>query len=82
MAFEHDFFAVIRSWHAENRTIIAVLHDFEQARAYFPQTLLLARELIGWGETGQVLTEKNLLLSRRMSEAWNDSAEICREALM
>jgi zinc/manganese transport system ATP-binding protein len=74
-----DLFKVVQRWHAENRTIIAVLHDFDQIRAYFPQTLLIARELVGWGPTRQVLTEENLLNSRRMSEAWDESAEICQE---
>jgi zinc/manganese transport system ATP-binding protein len=74
-----DLFKVVQRWHAENRTIIAVLHDFDQVRAYFPQTLLIARELVGWGSTPQVLTEENLLSSRRMSEAWDEAAEICQE---
>ncbi len=74
-----DLFQVIQRWHAENRTIIAVLHDFDQVRAFFPRTLLIARELIGWGETHQVMTEENLLLSRRMSEAWDASAKVCLE---
>jgi len=74
-----DLFEVIKRWHAENRTIIAVLHDFNQVRAYFPQTLLLARELIGWGETERILVDENLQRSRRMSEAWDESAPICLE---
>lgn len=74
-----DLFQVILKWYSENRTIIAVLHDFEQVRTFFPQALLLARELIGWGETAQVLTEENLVRSRRMSEAWDDAANVCRE---
>ncbi|MDR3631894.1 MAG: metal ABC transporter ATP-binding protein [Desulfocapsaceae bacterium] len=74
-----DLFEVIKRWHAENRTIIAVLHDFSQVRSYFPQTLLLARELVGWGETRQILTDANLQRSRRMSEAWDESAAVCQE---
>ena len=74
-----DLFEVVKRWHAENRTIIAVLHDFNQVRSYFPQTLLMARNLVGWGATPQVLTDENLLVSRRMSEAWNESAEVCLE---
>jgi zinc/manganese transport system ATP-binding protein len=74
-----DLLKVIKHWHAEKRTIIAVLHDFNHVRAHFPQTLLIARELVGWGETPHVLTDANLLLSRRMSEAWNESAEVCSE---
>ncbi len=74
-----DLLEVIKHWHCENRIIIAALHDFEQVRTYFPRTLLLARQLIGWGETRNVLTEENLLLSRHMSEAWDESAKVCEE---
>ena len=74
-----DLFKVISRWHAEKKTIIAVLHNFDQVRSYFPQTLLLAREPIGWGETHHVLTDENLRLSRRMSEAWDESARVCHE---
>jgi zinc/manganese transport system ATP-binding protein len=74
-----DLLKVVQRWHAEKRTIIAVLHDFDQVRAYFPQTLLIARELIGWGFTREVLTEENLQNSRRMSEAWDESADVCQE---
>lgn len=74
-----DLLAVIKRWHAENRTIIAVLHDFDQVRANFPQALLIARDLVGWGATEQVLTEANELLARRMSEAWDESAAVCEE---
>jgi zinc/manganese transport system ATP-binding protein len=75
----HDLLEVIKRWHAEDRTIIAVLHDFNQVRNYFPQTLLLARELVGWGETEHILTDENLQQSRRMSGAWDETADICRE---
>ena len=74
-----DLLKVIERWHGEKRTIIAVLHDFQQVRDYFPETLLLARELVSWGSTAQVLREENLARSRRMSEAWDDAAEICGE---
>jgi zinc/manganese transport system ATP-binding protein len=73
-----DLLDVIQRWHAENRTIIAVLHNLEQVRSFFPSTLLLAREPIGWGDTPEILTAENLQLARRMSEAWDESAEVCR----
>ncbi len=75
-----DLLEVIRRWHAEKRTIIAVLHNFEQVRSYFPRTLLLAREPIGWGDTAEILTPENLQLARRMSEAWDEAAESCRRS--
>jgi zinc/manganese transport system ATP-binding protein len=73
-----DLFGVVQGWHAENRTIIAVLHNLEQVRSYFPRTLLIAREPIGWGATAEILTPENLQRARRMSEAWDESAQVCR----
>src|SRR3546814_7233002 len=35
-----DLMAVLQKWHAEGRTVIAVLHDMELVRACFPQALL------------------------------------------
>lgn len=69
--------ALIRQWHQQHRTVIAVLHDLPQVRAHFPQTLLLAREAVAWGDTAQVLTEPHLRQARALAEAWDDSAEIC-----
>ena len=72
--------SLIRQWHQEQRTVIAVLHDDRQVRANFPQTLLLAREVVAWGETAAVMTEPNLLRARALAEAWDESAEICQVA--
>ena len=70
--------ALIHQWHAQGRTVIAVLHDDAQVRAHFGQTVLLARELVAWGDTAQVLTEPNLQRARALAEAWDDNADICR----
>lgn len=72
-----DLIALILQWHADGRTIIAALHDLDQVRAHFPQTLLLARELVAWGETDAVLTAENLSKARQLCEAWDEDAEIC-----
>ncbi len=72
-----DLLALIRTWHAEGRTVVAALHDLGQVRAHFPTTLLLAREPVAWGPTGRVLTPENLARARNLSEAWDDSAPIC-----
>ena len=68
---------LIKQWHAQGRTVIAVLHDDAQVRAHFDQTVLLARELVAWGDTAAVLTDANLLRARALAEAWDDSADIC-----
>jgi zinc/manganese transport system ATP-binding protein len=72
-----NLLGLVQQWHQEGRTVIAVLHDDAQVRQYFPQTLLLARELVAWGPTEQVLTEANLQRARTMAEAWDETAEVC-----
>ena len=68
---------LIKQWHIQGRTVIAVLHDDAQVRAHFDQTVLLARELVAWGDTAQVLTEPHLQRARALAEAWDDNADIC-----
>jgi zinc/manganese transport system ATP-binding protein len=41
---------VIR-WHQDGRTVIAVLHDLDMVRRWFPATLVLARHCVAWGPT-------------------------------
>jgi zinc/manganese transport system ATP-binding protein len=69
--------ALIARWHAEGRTVIAALHDIDQVRAHFDGTLLLARELVAWGGTKDVLTPENLAKARQTIEAWEEHPEIC-----
>ena len=69
--------ALIHRWHSEGRTVIAVLHDDEQVREHFAQTVLLARELVAWGDTAVVLTKPHLQRARALAEAWDDHADIC-----
>ena len=72
-----DLLKVVQTWHAQKRTVIAVLHDNEQVQRYFPQTVLLARSLVAWGETATVLTDENLRLSKNMPEAQDPNAPFC-----
>ncbi len=72
-----DLTELILSWHAQQRTVLAVLHDLNLVRERFPQALLLARELIAAGPTRDVLTADNLVRARRMAEAWDDTAAVC-----
>lgn len=65
-----DLLALLHGWHAEGRTVVAVLHDLDQVRAVFPDTLLLAREVVAWGPTAAVLTPGNLARARDMAAAW------------
>jgi zinc/manganese transport system ATP-binding protein len=75
-----DLLALIHRWQDEGRTIVAVLHDMAQVSAHFPQSLLLARRMVAWGATADVLTPANLDKARLMGEAWDDHAEPCAGA--
>ena len=75
-----DLMGVVHRWHAEGRTVVAVLHDLAQVRTHFPDTLLLAREAIAWGRTATVLSAENLLRARQMSERWDNDAPWCDAA--
>lgn len=74
-----DLIRLIERWHGEQRTIIAVLHDLQQVKTHFPQTLLLARRAVAWGDTAAVLSPENLLKARAMSEAWDEQTPFCQE---
>jgi zinc/manganese transport system ATP-binding protein len=72
-----DLFDLVRRWHDEKRTVLTALHDIDFVRANFPETLLLAREPVAWGNTATVLTAENLLTARRMCEAFDEHATEC-----
>jgi zinc/manganese transport system ATP-binding protein len=75
-----DLLDLVRRWHSEARTVVAVLHDLDVVRRVFPETLLIGREPIAWGETGRVLSPENLLRARRMVEAHDPAAAACARA--
>jgi len=72
-----DLIHLIERWHREGRTVLAALHDIEQVRTHFPRTLLLAREVVAWGDTANVLTPANLARSRQITEAFDAHAHVC-----
>lgn len=61
-----DLLALIHRWHEQGRTVLAVLHDLDMVRAAFPQALLLARQVVAWGDTASVLTRDNLHQARHL----------------
>jgi zinc/manganese transport system ATP-binding protein len=72
-----DLLALVQRWHSDSRTVIVVLHDLVQIAREFPRTLLLAREMIAWGATADVLTSENLGRAGMMTEGWRDAAPVC-----
>lgn len=65
-ATTEDLLALLHQWHDEGRTVIAVLHDLDMVRAHFPQSLLLAGQVVAWGASDGVLTPANLHLARHL----------------
>jgi zinc/manganese transport system ATP-binding protein len=72
-----DLIALVRRWHGERRTVLAALHDMNLVSRHFPQTLLMAREPVAWGDTARVLTAENLIKAQRMCEAFEEAAAEC-----
>lgn len=72
-----DLIDVIKRWHDEGRTVMVVLHDMEIVHAHFPQTMLLARELVAHGPTDTVLTAENQFRARQMCEACSGPPNSC-----
>lgn len=70
-----DIIQILKMWVEEGKTIIAVLHHFDLVRDHFPETLLLARRLIAWGETKTVLTRENLEKAIEQSRFWESGTE-------
>ena len=73
----NDLIGVVKRWHGEGRTVLVVLHDLEAVREHFPETLLLARELVAHGPTAQVLTPENQFRARQMCEACSGPPHTC-----
>lgn len=72
-----DLAAIMQEWHAEGRSIVAVLHDLELVRRIFPHCLLLAREQLGFGPTAEVLTPERLARARALAESFDEHAPVC-----
>ena len=72
-----DLLQIVRRWHGEGRTVMAVLHDNDTVRAHFPDTMMLARELVAHGPTHKVLTAENQFRARQMCEACAGPPHTC-----
>jgi zinc/manganese transport system ATP-binding protein len=73
-----DLTQTLLAWHREGRTILTVVHDFDQVRRHFPTCLLLAREPVAYGPTAEVLTEPLLARARQLSEAFDKQDGVCQ----
>ena len=69
--------ALIARWHQNRQMVIVVLHNDAQVLQHFPQSLLLARELVALGPTEGVMTQASLTIARAMAEVWDEDADMC-----
>ncbi|HMT02371.1 MAG TPA: ABC transporter ATP-binding protein [Burkholderiales bacterium] len=72
-----DIQQIIKKWHQQGKTVIAVLHDLQQVVASFEYTLLLAKELISYDKTALVLNKENLSKAYSNNFLWLDN-NFCR----
>lgn len=73
-----DLIELMLEWHREGRTIIAVLHDLDRVYRHFPQSLLIARESLGFGQTTAVLSAENLARARVLARTFDEHAPVCQ----
>ncbi|MBB6056734.1 zinc ABC transporter ATP-binding protein AztA [Tolumonas osonensis] len=75
-----DLLQLLQHWHQQGRTILAVLHDNEQVRHHFPHSLLLARQLVAYGQTADVITPENWQRARHQIESFDEHAPVCHQS--
>lgn len=73
----HDLLHFVEGWNKAGKTVLTVLHDMQQVQHHFPETLIIAREVIAWGKTSETLTDKNLGKAQNLAEHWHDDAHVC-----
>lgn len=69
-----ELLSLIDHWHGEARTVLIVTHDVEMAKQRFPNSLLMARDLIACGNSQDVLSADNIRRARQMKEPFDDSS--------
>ncbi|EAR09685.1 metal ABC transporter ATP-binding protein [Reinekea blandensis] len=73
-----DLMAVLQAQHRQGATIVAVIHNINLVRRYFPTSLLLSRELIAFGKTDEVLTTHHLNRASTIGFGDHVHADICQ----
>lgn len=68
---------IIDSWKKENKTIISILHNYNQVFDHFDKTLIIAKEVVAFGKTSEVLTSENINIAFSISTSPNENAAIC-----
>lgn len=64
---------ILRSWQAQGRTVLAVVHDIEIARRHFDHGVLLSTELIASGPAAEAFSDPLLRSAYAGSRCMHDS---------
>ncbi len=72
-----DLLHIIEHWKKAGKTIIAVLHNYQQVIEHFDNAVLLSRELIAYGPPKEVINDKNITLAFNGEFYPHHHAKIC-----
>jgi zinc/manganese transport system ATP-binding protein len=64
-----DLVKIIQAWQHKKKTIIVVCHDLDIVRDHFPETVLLAKQVLAWGLTHEVVTLENLRAAKKIAHS-------------
>lgn len=62
-----DLIKIIESWQQMGKTVLIVCHDLDLVESHFPETILLAQQVLAWGQTSNVLTSENMRLAKKIA---------------
>tara|TARA_R110002095_G_scaffold35504_2_gene33448 strand:- start:1630 stop:2457 length:828 start_codon:yes stop_codon:yes gene_type:complete len=63
----NDLIKVILKWHEEGKTLLIVNHDLDLVQDHFPTSMMVARRILDWGDTKDVVTLGNLRRAKYIS---------------
>ncbi len=75
----NDLIKVILKWHKAGKTLLIVNHDLDLVQDHFPTSMMVARRILQWGDTKDVVTLDNLRhakhISRHLENRDNDPGD-------
>ena len=81
----NDLVKIILKWHEAGKTLLIVNHDLDLVQDHFPTSMMVARRILQWGETKDVVTLDNLRnakhISRHLENRDNDPGDEIFEEL-
>ncbi len=63
----NDLIKIILKWHKSGKTLLIVNHDLDLVQDHFPTSLMIARRVLQWGNTKDVVTLENLRHAKHIS---------------